>query len=74
MPASDEEVKTAKIMWFKEESTEIYKAGYMLSFEGETLLLRETVTTLSRVDVIHTGLGSFWCMIHAPMSIIIPIL
>ena len=44
----------------------------MLSFEGGTLLLRETVTMLRSRDVIHRGLVSFRCMIHVLVSLIIP--
>ena len=58
--ASDEEGKTAKMKW--------------LSFKGETLLLRETVTMLRSRDVIHKGPVSFWCMMHVPVSIIISVL
>ena len=47
---------------------------YMLSFEGGTLLLREMVTMLKSRDVIHRGPTSFWCMIHVPVSVIIPVL
>ena len=47
---------------------------YMLSFEGKTLLLRETETMLRRRNVIHSELASFLCMIHVPVSVIIPVL
>ena len=40
------------------------KQGYMLSFKGGTLLLREMVTMLRSRNVIHRGPVSFWCMIH----------
>ena len=46
----------------------------MLSFEGGTLLLRETVTMLRSWDGIHRELASFSCMIHVPVSVIIPVL
>ena len=46
----------------------------MLSFEGGTSLLRETVTTFWSRDVIHGGAALFWCMIHVPVSGIIPVL
>ena len=46
----------------------------MLSFEGGTLLLRETVTEWSSRDVIHRGPASFLCMIHVPVLVIIPVL
>ena len=46
----------------------------MLSFVGETLLLREIVTMLRSRDVIHRVPASFCCMIHVPESVIIPIL
>ena len=46
----------------------------MLSFEGGTLLLRETVTMLRSKDVIHRGPDSFGCMIHVPLSVIILVL
>ena len=73
--ASDKEVKTAVMKWFKEQSIEFYEARrFMLSFENETLLLRETVTMLRSRDVIHWGPASFWCMIHVPVSVIIPVL
>ena len=45
----------------------------MLSFEGGTLLYRETVTPLRR-DVIHRELAWFWCIIHVCVSVIIPVL
>ena len=40
----------------------------MLSFEGGTLLLKETVTMLKSRDVIYRGPASFLCMIHVPVS------
>ena len=46
----------------------------MLSFEGGTLPLRETATMLRSGDVIHRGPASFWCMIHAPVPVIISVL
>ena len=46
------------------------RQGYMLSFEGKTLLLRETVTMLRRGDVIHRGPASFWCIIHVLLIIL----
>ena len=56
-------MKTAVIKWLKEQST-----------EGGTLLLKETVTMLRIRDVTHREPASFWCMIHVPVSIIIPVL
>ena len=70
----DEEGKTAVMKWFKEQSTEFYKVGYMLSFEDGKLLLWETLTMLRSRDVIHRGQASFWCMIHVLVSVIIPAL
>ena len=48
--------------------------GYMLSFEGGTLLFRETVTLLTSRNVIHRRPALFWCMIHVSVSAIIPVL
>ena len=42
--SNDEEVKYVVRRWLKEQSIEFYRAGIMLSFEGGTLLLRETMT------------------------------
>ena len=47
---------------------------YMLSFEDGTLLLRKTVTMLRSRDVIHRGPALFWCTIHVPVQVIIPVL
>ena len=48
------------------------RQGYLFSFEGGTLLLRETGTMWRNKNAIHRA--SFWCMIHVPMSIIILVL
>ena len=48
--------------------------GYMLSFESETLLLREAVTMLSCRDVIHRKPVSIWFMINTTVKVIIPVL
>ena len=50
------------------------RQGYMLSFENPTLLFREIVKPLRSTDVIHRRLASFWCMIHVPVLVIIPVL
>ena len=50
------------------------RQGYMLSFEGRTLLFRGIVIMLRSKDVIHRGPSSFWCMIHVPVLVIIPVL
>ena len=57
--SSNKEVKYVVNEWLKEQSTEYYGQGYMLSFEGGTLLLRETVTMWKSRDVIHRGPDSF---------------
>ena len=46
----------------------------MLSFEGGTLLLRETGTVLRSRDVSHRGPVWFWCIIHVPVLVVIPVL
>ena len=46
-----DEVKTTEMKWIKEHSTEFY--------EGGALLLRETMTMLSRKDGIHRRPASF---------------
>ena len=46
----------------------------MLSFECETLRLKKMVTMLRSRDVIHREPASFGCMIHVPVSVIIPLL
>ena len=48
--------------------------GYKLSFECGTLLQRETMTMLRSMNAIHRRSASFWCMIHVPVWIIIPVL
>ena len=47
---------------------------YIHSFEGKTLLLRESVTMLKSKDVIHSESASFWCIIHVRVSLIILVL
>ena len=49
------------------------RQGYMLSFEGGTLILRETLTMFRSRDVIRRGAALFWSMIHVPVSLIIPV-
>ena len=46
----------------------------MLSFEGGTLQLKETVTMLRSRDVIHRGIALPRYMIHVPVSVIISVL
>ena len=48
------------------------RQGYMLSFNGRTLLLREMVTMLRSRDVIYKEPAPFWCMIYVPVLVIIP--
>ena len=50
------------------------KQIYMFSFEGGTLLSRETVTMLRSRDVIHRGPASFWYRLHYPVSVVILVL
>ena len=45
----------------------------MLSSEGGTLLLSETVTMLRSRDVILRKPALFWCMVHVLVSVIIPV-
>ena len=71
---SCEDVKTVEINWLNEQSIDFTRLEYMFSFEGGTLLLRETVTMLRSKDVIYWGLASFWFMIHVLMLVIIPVL
>ena len=70
--ASDVDVKTAVIKWLQEQN--FTRQGYMLSFESETLLLRETVTMLRSRDGIHWGTASFWYKINILTSVIINVL
>ena len=49
------------------------RQGFMLSFEGRILLLRETMTMFGSRDAIHRGPASFLCMIHVPVLVIIPV-
>ena len=58
----------------KKSQQNFTKQRYMLSFEGRTLLVRETLTMLISRDVIHRGSASFLCMIHVLVSVIIPVL
>ena len=46
----------------------------MLSVEGETLLIRATVTMLRSRDVIQKGPALIECMIDVPVSVIFPVL
>ena len=46
---------------------------YILSFRVGTLILRGAVNLLKSRDVIERGEGSFWCMKHVPVSVIIPV-
>ena len=62
-----------KLLWWSGSKKNFMKQGYMLSFEPETLLLRETMTMLKSRDVIYREPVSFWCMIHVLMLIIIPV-
>ena len=71
--ASDKEVKIAVIRGSKNSQQNFSKQGIVLSFEGGTLLLKQTVTMLRIRDVIHSGPASFWCIIHVPVSVIIPV-
>ena len=57
---SDDKVKTAAVEWLKEKCQNFKKKGYMFSFEGGTLLLKDMVTMLRSRDVIHQGQVSFW--------------
>ena len=69
--------KKWKLQWrsgSKNSQQNFTRQGYMLSLEGGTLLLSETVTMLRSKDVIQIGPASFWCMIHVPVLITIPVL
>ena len=57
----------------KNNEQNFMRQGYMLSFENGTLLVREMVTMLRSRDVILSGPASFWCMIHVPVLVIIPV-
>ena len=46
----------------------------MCTFEGGTLLLRETVTMLRSRGVILRGTKFFRYMVHVPVLVIIPVL
>ena len=66
-----------KLQWWsgsKNSQHNFTRQECMLSFKGATLLLRETVTMLRSRNVIHKEPASFSCMIHVPVSIIIPVL
>ena len=66
-----------KLQWWsgsKNSQSNFMKQGYMLSFEGGTLLLREMMTMLRSKDVIHRGSASFCGMIPIPMLVIIPVI
>ena len=52
----------------KNNQQKFTRQGYLLSFEGGTLLLRETVTMLSSRNVIHRGPALFWYMIQIPVG------
>ena len=56
------------------QKTEFYEPEIHVLVCGGSLLLIETVTVLRSWDVIHRRPASFWCMIHAPVSVIIPVL
>ena len=65
-----------KLPWWncsKNSQQNFMRQGYMLSFEGGRFLLKEMMTMLRSRDVIHSGPASFWCMIHVPVLLIIPV-
>ena len=66
-----------KLYWWsvsKNRKQNFTRQGYMLSFNGHTLLLREGVTMLRSRDMISRSLVSFWCTICVPVSLIIPLI
>ena len=58
----------------KNSQQNLIGSRYMHSFEGGTVSSRETVTVFRSRDVILRGSASFRCMIHVPVSVIIPAL
>ena len=70
---SDEEVKSEVVKFSKNSQQNFTRLGYMISLEGWTLILRETVT-IFRKEMIHRRPFTFWCMIPITASVIIPIL
>ena len=66
-----------KLQWWsglKNSQQDFTRQGYMLSFEGKTLLFRETMTMLGSKNVIYRRPASFSCMIDVPVLVIIPVL
>ena len=55
-----------KLQWSGSNNSQhnFTRQGYILSFEGGTLLLRETMTVLRSRDMIHWRPGFFWFVIH----------
>ena len=56
-----------KLQWWSgwtNTQQNFWRQRYMLSFEGRTSLLRETMTMLRSGNVIHRRKSSFWCMIQ----------
>ena len=70
---SEDVVKTAVMKWIKEQSTVFFRQGYMVSFQGGTFRLRETVTMLRSRNVILWGSVSFRRRIHVLVLVIIPV-
>ena len=68
------ETRKWKLQWWRDSKNSqenFTRQGYMLSFKGVTLLLREMVTLSISKDVIDKGPALSWCMIHVPESLII---
>ena len=66
-----------KLQWWsgsKNSHQNFMRQGYMLSCEGGSLLVRKIVTMSRSREVIHRGSASFCCMIHVPVTVIIPVL
>ena len=60
--------------WLKEQSIEFYEAGIQALIWMWNMLMKDFVTMLRSRDVIYKGPASFWCMIHVPVLVIIPVL